>query len=105
MMSAWDETSIVSAAKPGARTLTLQGRPHGILKVRAPSAAVLRVARRTLLSPPAQTSETCAPATVADCGSTTFTLRSAAEAAAERNKPRKTATNTRIPASFARERG
>ena len=50
-------------------------------------------------------SDTCAPATAADCGSTTLTLRSAAEAAAERSRTKKDSQRIRayLPPLHAKE--
>src|SRR5579864_3833687 len=97
------DTSTVSAAKPGARIFIRNGPESAVWKVAIPSAEVVCVAR--ILAFPARKSESWAPATTADCGSSTLKLRSAADAATARSRVGSKPANTRISSSFARERG
>src|SRR5450631_1259744 len=95
--------SVVSAAKPCARTRTLKGPALLGRKTATPSAEVVFTPSTAVL--PGSSNSTCAPATTADCGSTTLILSSAAEAADRKtNRERKPLTK-RIHFSFARERG
>src|SRR6478672_6582489 len=48
---------------------------------------------------------TCAPATAADCGSTTLILSSAADATASKKMKQEKTRENRIHSSFSRERG
>src|SRR6266478_3451025 len=94
-------TATVRLANPGARTCTWYSPSGTFSNKTVPSPAEVAVRRA---GPFFLSSDTWAPETAADRGSTTLTLRSAANEAAEYEQTKSRAQNARIPSSFTRER-
>src|SRR3984893_14143926 len=94
-------TVTVRLANPRAETCTWYSASGTFSNQTVPSPAVMAVCRA---GPLFLSSDTWAPETAADWGSTTLSLRSAANDAAKYEQTKSRAQNARIPSSFTRER-